>query len=196
MTIKQCRICLETYNSYTNSLINSCSCKGSMQFIHINCLRKCILLYGRKCGICLNYYNIPQNKLKNILNSFKTFISKCVSKYVPKNIIQIFKIGGILTTSILFNGFLFRKSFAVTSIIKSCLINTGIFGISLIPKNIYELYKSNDDYDIIFTICNMIFMWIWIANILCEPIYHNIHPVYLFFGLSNFIFMMLVILLS
>ena len=34
-----CRICLSCDNSKENPLVSTCVCKGSMKFVHVNCLK-------------------------------------------------------------------------------------------------------------------------------------------------------------
>jgi hypothetical protein len=37
---KCCRICLGEENEQDNEMITPCKCKGTMQFIHVNCLQE------------------------------------------------------------------------------------------------------------------------------------------------------------
>jgi len=87
-----CRVCLNYNNSSKNPLISACSCKGSLKFIHFNCLQKWLLekveitedalvfIYIWKefrCEICkekiiLNH--LVENKRKHLMdrNGFKS----------------------------------------------------------------------------------------------------------------------------
>ena len=40
MTNKSCRICQNNSNSKENPLLSPCICKGSMKYIHRDCLNK------------------------------------------------------------------------------------------------------------------------------------------------------------
>ena len=86
---KICRICYENYSSIKNPLINPCKCKGSMKYIHYNCLlnwmKNRIIIPNDKinsnnhisfdksllnCELCKNnfpYYIKFNNNLYNIL---------------------------------------------------------------------------------------------------------------------------------
>ena len=57
MNQQQCRFCLETDS--VHHLISPCLCKGSLQFVHNNCLMKWYEQEpdkGLKCSVCLEYY--------------------------------------------------------------------------------------------------------------------------------------------
>jgi len=45
----ECRICY----SEGNNLISPCLCKGSLKYIHYDCLQEYIKHYGNECKICL-----------------------------------------------------------------------------------------------------------------------------------------------
>lgn len=48
---KVCRICLERTDS--EQLLSPCHCKGTMQYIHLACLQRCVHFSGsEKCSIC------------------------------------------------------------------------------------------------------------------------------------------------
>ena len=52
----ECRFCLEPQADLANPLIEPCPCKGSVRFVHRNCLKRWVQLdpatNGRACSIC------------------------------------------------------------------------------------------------------------------------------------------------
>ena len=47
----ECRVCFETTDQ--NLMVSPCHCRGSMAYIHLQCLKNCIETSGQqKCGIC------------------------------------------------------------------------------------------------------------------------------------------------
>jgi RING-variant domain len=54
--MKQCRFCLEDTDTGKNPLIEPCACRGSVQFVHLLCLRRWALLEpdenAYNCSIC------------------------------------------------------------------------------------------------------------------------------------------------
>ena len=49
--LNECRVCFETTDQ--NLMVSPCHCRGSMAFIHLQCLKNCIEISGEeKCGIC------------------------------------------------------------------------------------------------------------------------------------------------
>ena len=69
--IPQCRICFRTDSDITDPLITPCKCSGSMKYIHLKCLKECILVKTSKkstdnylfyswksyeCEVCLSEY--------------------------------------------------------------------------------------------------------------------------------------------
>ena len=52
----QCRFCLESTNADNNPFIEPCECRGSVRYVHTNCLRRWIALdpakNGDQCSIC------------------------------------------------------------------------------------------------------------------------------------------------
>lgn len=57
---RQCRFCLQDTQKKENPLIAPCDCKGSLEFVHLHCLQKWILMNPQRngfgCGICLTAY--------------------------------------------------------------------------------------------------------------------------------------------
>ena len=49
--LNECRVCFETTDQ--NLMVSPCVCRGSMAYIHFQCLKNCIETSGQqKCGIC------------------------------------------------------------------------------------------------------------------------------------------------
>src|ERR1700761_9510409 len=47
----ECRVCFETTDH--NLMVSPCDCRGSLAYIHFQCLKNCIERSGQqKCGIC------------------------------------------------------------------------------------------------------------------------------------------------
>lgn len=73
MTKPTCRICLETTNP--ENMINPCKCKGSIKWVHFNCLqeyrlrnvRKCVF----KCELCNSMYRFKFEETAETLCAFK-----------------------------------------------------------------------------------------------------------------------------
>ena len=61
-----CRFCLYSYDDTTNDyLISPCACRGSIQYVHISCLKKWRLgtlneEYRQICNMCRNIYTLPR----------------------------------------------------------------------------------------------------------------------------------------
>lgn len=51
-----CKICLD--DDDVVNFINPCNCKGSIKYIHYNCLLYVVEKVGNKCHICGEFYNI------------------------------------------------------------------------------------------------------------------------------------------
>ena len=51
-----CRICFEKNNK--DIMINPCKCKGSIKWVHHNCLLKWITISKKYCQSCKYYYDI------------------------------------------------------------------------------------------------------------------------------------------
>ena len=80
---KQCRICLSTQDEFIElgKLISPCKCKGTMKYVHIECLNRWRLVSLRKstyfeCDQCKYKYNIQRTKLAKLLIS-EVFITIC-----------------------------------------------------------------------------------------------------------------------
>ncbi len=152
--IKTCRICFEEINNNNNnndnSLISPCKCKGSMKWVHHNCLVKWITISNKKrCQTCHYTYNISINsnyeflhnnigKLSILLYSFFSFI--CLLIY---NLIYKKKIFSVLTY------YSFYQSLKI-QIILFCFI---IISLKFIPKYqpflnslLDEIHISNQFY--------------------------------------------------
>ena len=60
--MRQCRFCLETGESAADPLLTPCECKGSVEFVHRNCLRRWASLEpstnGRICTLCRSPFRI------------------------------------------------------------------------------------------------------------------------------------------
>lgn len=74
----QCRFCLSSKQTQTNPLISPCSCKGSLEFVHLKCLnrwrRQDIPRNGRQCLICLTNYTIFTTAVFEQIPETKTII--------------------------------------------------------------------------------------------------------------------------
>lgn len=59
---RQCRFCLDTGEGEGNPLIDPCRCRGSVRWVHLECLRRWIALdpaqNGRVCGLCRTPFQI------------------------------------------------------------------------------------------------------------------------------------------
>ncbi len=65
--IKECKFCLDTNNP--EDFISPCYCKGSLEFVHLECLELYHLEYenkSNKCGICEYSYNFDKEIKYNI----------------------------------------------------------------------------------------------------------------------------------
>ena len=73
-----CRICAEL-NEETNQLISPCNCKGTLKYVHQNCLKKSIEITRRlNCSICKSNFKhirigvkLPKGLKYTSSNSFK-----------------------------------------------------------------------------------------------------------------------------
>ena len=67
--VKECRICLESTEEENNKLLSICECKGTMKYIHKECVLKWIK--ERKgdctCELCKTKYNKEELELKEII---------------------------------------------------------------------------------------------------------------------------------
>lgn len=83
-----CRICLVSEsNSQTGKLLQPCNCKGSVKYVHANCLKKSILYSKKrgedviKCELCLETYKMTltlgrkNNDMPNLRKGLIFFIS-------------------------------------------------------------------------------------------------------------------------
>ena len=71
--LNECRVCFETTDQ--NLMVSPCVCRGSMAYIHFQCLKNCIETSGQqKCGICgQNWLGIEFVKKRN---SFANFLKE------------------------------------------------------------------------------------------------------------------------
>lgn len=64
METRQCRFCLSSNDAEINQLISPCNCKGSIKFVHSNCLNRWryvdIERNGRTCSLCMTRYILPR----------------------------------------------------------------------------------------------------------------------------------------
>ena len=113
----KCRICYEITSTIKNPLINPCKCKGSMKYIHYNCLLNCIknkiekvknkfdikkfIFYEKSflnCELCKSnfpYYIKYINNIYNIIpyyNQFKEYLLFELMNKEGKQTINIFSL--------------------------------------------------------------------------------------------------------
>ena len=113
----KCRICYENTSTIKNPLINPCKCKGSMKYIHYNCLLNCIknkiekvknkfdikkfIFYEKSflnCELCKSnfpYYIKYINNIYNIIpyyNQFKEYLLFELMNKEGKQTINIFSL--------------------------------------------------------------------------------------------------------
>jgi hypothetical protein len=72
MDNNSCRICLDNENLFSNPLISPCLCKGSMKYIHRECLnswRKSNNKAYYMCDICKYEYKFMRTTIANILRN-------------------------------------------------------------------------------------------------------------------------------
>ena len=71
--LNECRVCFETTDQ--NLMVSPCHCRGSMAYIHFQCLKSCIETSGEeKCGICgQNWLGI---EIVKKMKSFTDFFDK------------------------------------------------------------------------------------------------------------------------
>jgi hypothetical protein len=60
-----CRFCLSPYDFSNDTLISPCACRGSVQYVHISCMKKwrqytTINEHKHICQLCHTYYNFPR----------------------------------------------------------------------------------------------------------------------------------------
>ncbi|KAI8332290.1 hypothetical protein BC941DRAFT_437159 [Chlamydoabsidia padenii] len=64
---KRCTICLNTREGDTE-FIAPCCCRGSVQYVHEQCL-KAWILRSPQCNVCLEYYSLPKhNQIQDLWN--------------------------------------------------------------------------------------------------------------------------------
>ena len=75
---KECRICFETTNQ--QQMVSPCLCRGTMGYIHIQCLRKVIEFSSEgKCSIChKNWIGIKVIKERKSFFNYLHEQSKCI----------------------------------------------------------------------------------------------------------------------
>lgn len=67
---KFCRICLDT--SEEHELMSPCDCKGSLEFVHFQCLKESVMhLKSYKCGICKKKFAGVEVKVDQIRSCLK-----------------------------------------------------------------------------------------------------------------------------
>ena len=78
--MKQCRFCLEDTDTVKNPLIEPCVCRGSVQFVHLLCLRRWALLEpdenAYNCSICKEPFQI------NVLPRYETVPPRSLSMLI------------------------------------------------------------------------------------------------------------------
>lgn len=56
--MRQCRFCLEDASTSSNPLVSPCACRGSVQYVHLDCVKKWVIhdgIYDQsrlKCTLC------------------------------------------------------------------------------------------------------------------------------------------------
>jgi E3 ubiquitin-protein ligase DOA10 len=75
-----CRFCLFPYDHSSNDyLISPCACRGSIQYVHISCLKKwrthaLNIDYRNNCQLCRNNYTIPRKWSFETLPAYNRFL--------------------------------------------------------------------------------------------------------------------------
>jgi len=117
-TISSCRICLEEDNTFSNPFISPCKCKGSMKYIHRNCLQNWRMANNTafyECDICKYKYQFVRSTIATILrNELIILLITMITFIIISFIIGIlfsplfekktYKFLKYITTKILFGG--------------------------------------------------------------------------------------------
>ncbi|GMH59551.1 hypothetical protein TrLO_g7111 [Triparma laevis f. longispina] len=79
-----CRICFGNADSSNSPLISPCHCRGTQQFVHLNCLnhwRRSTTNPAalRQCQTCQYQYNIARSKLSIVICDHRTIYSVAIS---------------------------------------------------------------------------------------------------------------------
>lgn len=88
---KLCRYCYDTENK--DLLISACKCKGSLEFVHFNCLRDWLTMSGTaSCQVCGNEYDL-ELEMKPLLKwSYTEKVNLILERNKPYLITCIFSI--------------------------------------------------------------------------------------------------------
>jgi E3 ubiquitin-protein ligase DOA10 len=72
---KECRICLDSCEEEDNKLLNICECKGSIKYIHKECVMKWIKERNgnTRCELCKTKYDKEKLKI-NPIEKFKILL--------------------------------------------------------------------------------------------------------------------------
>ena len=150
-----CRICFKEEAKTSQNMISPCSCSGSIEFVHHNCLKK-LFKFKRKlgefygifrncCDICGNEYRI-----KEVLKPYKEWIS-VFRKKIYLLVLTLFILINLITIPIfiffyyyMFLNYIENTNDLNSSLFKKCIMCLLFFGLYfyyLLLLIIYRLFK-------------------------------------------------------
>lgn len=159
-SMKSCRICLLSDSGPDNYLISVCKCKGTMKYIHVVCLQKCISNKIQQKRISANVVMHYYTEIKCELCSFEYSESiRVKGKYI--DLIQIeypsqhYLIIEVLTENNISNEPLDKKKFLVIDTSENYKVSCGRSSesdISIldpsISRNHMEIHRYSGGYEI------------------------------------------------
>ena len=83
LSMIQCKICLSDVNSNDNPLISPCNCKGTMKYIHIECMRKYIMVQNEKLNRRLNTISSLITKQTVTVLTFHSVVCDLCNEKIP-----------------------------------------------------------------------------------------------------------------
>ena len=81
--IIQCKICLSDLNNNDNPLISPCNCKGTMKYIHMECMRKYIMVQNEKTNRRFNTINSLITKQTVTVLAFHSVYCDLCNEKIP-----------------------------------------------------------------------------------------------------------------
>ena len=172
---KQCRICMEKIDSKVNPFLNPCECKGTVKWIHKECLLKWInTSKNYSCPQCKYYY-----KLKT---KYKYPLLKYLIKYIKYIIIIITFISSFSLT--IFIKYISYKFFNLENFSifdhKLVTINIRVINIFFIFNYLifyyYGLIDFNDP-DLLYGLSNHCNFYLYNLNIIRKLLIDKINKV-------------------